>query len=297
MKKDGAEQANAIDSRGALANGLSTELNRIAGKFGGASAAAAPQPDPDTLARLRSLGYVGIAAPSPGVRGPDPKDMILKGESFRIELSRAIDALDRNDPDTAIAGLTKLIAANERSYELHLFLGDARVAKGEFDKALGEYDAAGVLNPQSAAPSLSAARALVAQGDTAHALQKLDQAARIEPNSPEVPLVRGMVREQEGQTAQALAEYAAAVKANGSDAQPRVHLASLAMRTKAYDQAEPQFEALLRLGYRPSRMHFGLGQIAEAKGDTARAIAEYQQTLKLEPTFAEARNGLARLSR
>jgi Tfp pilus assembly protein PilF len=87
------------------------------------------------------------------------------------------------------------------------------------------------------------------------------------------------------------------VRANGSDPQTRVHLASLAMRARQFDQAEPQFQALLRAGYRPSRMHFGLAQIAEAKGDLTRAVAEYRETLKLEPGFAEAKNGLARVAR
>ena len=99
------------------------------------------------------------------------------------------------------------------------------------------------------------------------------------------------------QPRQALAQYAAATQANGSDSASRARLASLAMRLKEFEQAEPQFQALLRLGYRPSRMHFGLGQIAEAKGDAARAVAEYRETIKLEPSFAEARNALTRLTR
>ena len=92
-----------------------------------------------------------------------------------------------------------------------------------------------------------------------------------------------------------MAEYAAAVKANGSDPQSRAHLASLAMRTRQFEVARPQFEALLRMGYRPSRMHFGLAQIAEAQGDAARAIVEYREAIRLEPSFADAKAALARL--
>jgi hypothetical protein len=67
------------------------------------------------------------------------------------------------------------------------------------------------------------------------------------------------------------------------------------MRTKEYDRAQPQFEALLKMGYRPSRMHFGLAQIAEAKADLRRAIVEYREAVRLEPTFADAKAALARL--
>jgi len=295
VRNDGAERKNVVNARGPLANGLSTELNRIVSAFGAAATTEAPQPDPETLARLRSLGYVGIAAPTPGVRGPDPKDMLPKVEAFRAGINRALDALDRKAPDVAIGELKKLIAINDRSYELHLFLGDAYVAKRQYDTALGEYDAAALLNPRSSAPALSQARTFLAMKDLARAQQKVDAAARIEPGSSELALVRGSVLEAMGRAAEALAQYDAAVKLNGSDAQARASLASLAMRTRQYDAAKPQFEQLLAMGYRPSRMHFGLAQIAEARSDRTTAMKEYREALRLEPGLAEAKAALARL--
>jgi Tfp pilus assembly protein PilF len=296
MRADAAELKNAANGRGPLATGLLAELTRVAGGFGAPATARAPQPDPETLARLRSLGYVGIAAPSPGVRGANPKDMVAQAETFRVQLSGAMDALSRNQTELAIAQFKRLLMENERSYELHLFLGDAYNAKRDLDHALGEYAAAGVLNPQSAAPALSAARAYLNQGDTARALEKAGDAARIEPGAPDVTVVRGMIHEKRGEAKQALADYAAAVRVNGSDPQARAHLASLAMRMGQVDEAKPQFEALLRMGYRPSRMHFGLAQIAEAKGNVARAVAEYREALKLEPSFGDAKSALARVA-
>jgi choline-sulfatase len=296
LRADAAEQRNLVDTRGTLAAGLAAELGKIAVGLGAAAAAEAPQPDAETLARLRSLGYAGMAAPSrPGARRPDPKDMIAGAETFRNGISRAMDALARNEPAAAIAQLRQLLAVNDRSYELHLFLGDAYTATRQFENALGEYAAAGVLNPRSAAPALSAARAHLARGDTTRALQKANDAAAVEPRSGDVAVVRGMIYERGGQTRQAMTEYAAAVETNPSDPQARASLASLAMRTKQFDAAQPQFEALLRMGYRPSRMHFGLAQIAEAKGDLTRAVAEYREAARLEPSFADAKAALARL--
>lgn len=295
MRSDAGERRNLVGARGPLANGLSTELNRIQSGFGAAATTDAPQPDPETLARLRSLGYVGIAAPAPGVRGADPKDMLPSVETFRAGITRAIDALGRGAPEVAIAELKKLTAINDRSYELHLFLGDAYAAKRQFQTALGEYDAAAVLNPRSSAPALSQARVFLAMKDIERAQQKLEAAARIEPGSSEVAVVRGSILEETGRAADALAQYEAAVRLNGSDTQARASLASLAMRTRQYDMAKPQFERLLAMGYRPSRMHFGLAQIAEARADHPTAIAEYREALRLEPGLAEAKAALARL--
>ena len=296
LRADPAERVNVSADRGSLRAGMAGELTKIAARFGAAATTDAPKPDAETLARLRSLGYVGMAAPSTAAgRGRDPKDMIASAEAFRRGISRAMDAIARNQPAAAIAQLTPLLAVNDRSYELHLFLGDAYTATQQFDKALGEYAAARLLNPRSAAPLLSGARAYLAQGDTTRAMQQTDEAAAIEPGSGDVRVVRGTIHERAGRMPQALAEYAAAVSANGSDQQARARLASLAMRTRQFDVARPQFEALLRMGYRPSRMHFGLAQIAEATGDTALAITEYREAIRLEPSFADARTALARL--
>ena len=298
LRADAAERRNAIDTRGPLAGGLSTALGKLHAGFGAAANATdAPQPDAETLARLRSLGYVGIAAPSSSGRGPDPKDMLPKIELFRGGISRAIEALDRRAPDAAIAELKKLVTINDRSYELHLFLGDAYAAKREYETALGEYAAARTLNPHTATPAVSEARVFLAQGDTTRALQQVELGARIEPDSSEVSLVRGSIFEKLGRTDDALAQYAAAIKANGSDAQARASLAALAMQVRKFDEAKPQFDALLRMGYRPSRMHFGLGQIAEARGDAKTAAAEYRLALQAEPGLKEATAALSRLSR
>jgi len=297
MRSDAAERNNLADARGPLANGLSNEIAKVQGGFGSAATTEAPQPDPETLARLRSLGYIGIASPasSGGVRGADPKDMVAKLEAFRSGISRAIEALGRGLPDTAITELKKLVAINERSYELHLFLGDAYQAKGQHELALGEYAAASVLNTHSSAPAVSQARVYLAQGDIARAAQKVDEASRIEPDSGEIATVRGSIYERQGKVAEALAQYDAAVRANGADTQARASVVSLAMRTRQFDAARPQVEALLKMGYRPGRMHFALAQIAESRGDTNQAIAEYRLALQSEPTLAEAKNALARL--
>ena len=296
LRADPAERRNVAADRSTLAAGMSGELGKIDAGFGAAASTEAPKPDADTLARLRSLGYVGMTASSTtGRRGLDPKDMIATAETFRVGISRAMDALANDRPATAIEQLKRLLAVDERAYEVHLFLGDAYTATRQFDNALAEYAAARLMNPRNAAPLLSSARTYLAQGDTARALQQAELAAGIEPGSGDVSVVKGQIHERAGRTAEAIAAYSAAVRANGSDPQARARLASLAMRTRQFDIARPQFETLLRMGYRPSRMHFGLAQIAEATGDEQRAIVEYREAVRLEPSFADAKTALARL--
>ena len=218
-------------------------------------------------------------------------------DAYRAGISKAMDALGRGQSDAAIAELKKLAASNERSYEVHLFLGDAYASKRQFDSALAEYEAASVLNAHAAAPLISAARAYLALGDAAKASARLDAAATLEPASGEVALVRGIILDRQGRAADALAQYRSAVRANGSDPQARASVAAAALRLRQYDVARVEFERLLQMGYRPSRMHFGLGQIAEAGGDAKKAAAEYTLALQFEPGFAEAAAALSRLTK
>ncbi|HYM24980.1 MAG TPA: sulfatase-like hydrolase/transferase, partial [Vicinamibacterales bacterium] len=216
---DGAERDNAIDRRGALANGLSAEIAKTQSGFGPAARAEAPQPDPETLARLRSLGYVGVAAPSAsGRRGPDPKDMIGTLESYNEQIGRVTRALQTGNAAAAIPILKQLVAGNDRSYELHLNLGDAYLGAKQYRDALDEYAAARLLNPSTAAPIVAAARAHLAMGDAPAALRDVAAAEAVEPRTDEVALVRGMIHEQQQVGAAALGDYQAAVAANSSNA-------------------------------------------------------------------------------
>jgi len=123
----------------------------------------------------------------------------------------------------------------------------------------------------------------------------IDAAAKLEPTGGEVALVRGLILDAESRPEEAIAQYEAAIRINGSDTQARASLAGTAMDLRRYDLAKTQFEALLAMGYRPSRMHFGLAQVAEASGDAKTAAAEYRLTLRLEPAFAPAKSALSRL--
>lgn len=295
MKADRPEARNVLDARRPLAAGLLLEMNRVTTSFGAAAAVTVLQPDPDTLARLRSLGYVGIGAPIATARGADPKDMVARIRGVRDTLSRAMDDLSAGRTDQALARLKELAAINERWYDIHLLMGDAYVAKHEIEHALGEYAAAAALNPTSAAPSLSAARALIAQGNVDGAAQKIEQAAKLEPDSSEVALERGRVAERREQYESALADYETSIRLNGSDPRARARLADLAVRLRQLDVAGREFTVLLGMKYRLAETHYGLGRVAELRGNKPRAAAEYRQALAINPALAEAKAALARL--
>lgn len=296
LRKDPNEQVNVIDRNQGVAARLAAELRQVVQSFGAGADVRPSQPDAETLARLRSLGYVGLAAPAEGTgSGADPKDKIAGLMTVRKLLAEATDAVKRHQPAVAIPKLKRILQVDGLAYDAHLLLGDAHLALKQFDSAIGEYEAAALLNPTSAAPLLSAARVLTDTERFDQAAARIAAAEALEPNSHEVSMARGRLRERQMDFSAALREYGRAVEQNPSDPLARARLANLALQLKLADIAEAQGRALLAMGYQPARTHYGLGRAAELRGDRAGAIRQYQQAVRLDPSLTDARSALARL--
>ena len=296
VRIDAAERANVIGNQGGLASRLNAEITGIASAWSSAPDRQAPTPDRETLERLRSLGYVGFGTPAvSGARGADPKDMISTLSAFNQLMGDATEDLRAGRRTAAADKLTRALAINTRAYNVHVMLGDVYLESKKYEQALGEYEAAALLNPNSAAPLLGAASTLLSQGQLDLAAGKIDEAERLEPLSSEVQFARGRISERAGRTPEALGHYERAVTANPSDPRPRARLANAAIQLRLVDVAAAQFTELLAMGYEPARTHFGLGWVAQARGDRATAAREYRQALALDPGLTAAREALSRL--
>lgn len=256
------------------------------------------EPDADTMARLRSLGYLGVAAAQPkGVRLPDPKDKVTQRREYNALMSRAIDALSAGNPAAAAATLQELLRKNERASDVHQLLGEVYQRQGRLDEALGEFAAASVLNPEAAGPRLSAAEIHLEMNDLTAARKRLEDAARTDPDSFDVALVTGRVLEREKRPAEAMAAYERAVRLNPANPRARSALAALASDQGRFDIAEAQIRRLLEMNYRPARTYVMLGRVAQMQGRLAEAADHYRTALRLEPGLATARQGLEGLRR
>lgn len=298
LRTDRAERRNVIAERSSVATRMAGELEAIEKSFGAAATAPAPQPDAETVARLRSLGYVGLASPaSRSARGPDPKDRIAEMNRFKGLLSQASADLGASRVNAAIDKLKRALALNELAFDAHTMLGSAYQQKNEWERAIGEYDAAALLNPVLAAPHVLAADAYLAKGDFDRALERLDRAGALEPHSSEVASSRGRVLDRAGRAEEAFAAHQRAVTLNPSDTAARGRLVTTAMTLRRYDLAEPHLKVLAQQQYQPSRTHYALGIIAESRGDKATAAAEYRRAIALDPKFTAAQEALKRVAR
>ena len=287
---------NVIHDRAQVAGRLAADLQKVIASFGRRDAAPAAQPDAATVARLQALGYVGSFAPvTSGSGTADPKDHLKQYREYRDQFNRALGLLARDRAADAAAILRGLLEMNVRAFEAHLYLGNAYFAQGRHDAALGEYEAASLLNPSLATPHFEAAKVLALQRKTDEALARARTGLTLEPHSVYGLYTIGVIHQRAGRWDDAFEAFSRAVEGNGRDARARSALGGAAMRLDRLDVAQPQFEAMIALGYQPAPAHYNLGVIAFRLGDRAEAARRYKLALQVDPAFKPAREALAKL--
>jgi tetratricopeptide (TPR) repeat protein len=296
LREDPREQNNLYASQRALADRMIADAARLERDVAGEQRAKAVAPDPETLARLRSLGYIGTSAPRPdGARGPDPKDRIGERDEYNALMTDAIDDLRGGQPESAVPKFRRLASMNDRAYDVHQFLGEAYERLGRLDEALGEYGYAAVLNPEAVTPIIAAAEVHMKRGDLANARKRLAETARIEPDAYEVLMLRGNILMRERRPDEALAAFEKAVERNPANPRARAQAAGIAVQVRRWDRAEHHLRTLLEMRYQPSRTYFALGQVAQMQGRTAEASERYREALRLEPGLKMAQEALRTL--
>ena len=296
LRRDRGEQKNLITGRSTVAGRLSADLASLVRGLEPSAAPAPVQPDPETLARLRALGYVGTLAPmGSGTATEDPKDHILDYRGYRQRFNQALGAMDQGRLDLAVPLLKALVSANVRGFEVHLYLGNAYAAQGHADAALGEYAAAGQLNPQWAMPHFEAAKVLIGRGDTAAAIARARQGLALEPRSFYGLYTSGVVYQRAGLLQDAVGAFRAAIAVNGRDPRAHANLADVSLKLGAFDVAAGEFERMIALNYRVAPAHYNLGLMAQRNGDRVEAGRRFQLALKADPAFKPARDALAKL--
>ncbi|MGE3345243.1 MAG: sulfatase-like hydrolase/transferase [Vicinamibacterales bacterium] len=297
IDKDARESANLFTSQQALASRMIAEAKALERSFTGGRTVTAAAPSPDTLERLRSLGYVGTSAPplDSSDRGPDPKDRIEERRTFKRLLTTVIDQMGAGRLDEAERGLRELIRINDRAFDLHEMLGEVYARQNRPDAALGEFEMAALLNPAAASPLLSAAELQLRRGNVRDARARWTQANTVAPQSFDVALVDGLILEAEGRAADAMAAYRRAIGLNPAAPRPRMMLVRVASQLRDFATAESELRTLLDAGHQPSRMHLALGQLSAVQGRLAEAERHYVEALRIEPGLRIAEDALRAL--
>jgi arylsulfatase A-like enzyme/Flp pilus assembly protein TadD len=232
-----------------VAEDMAAELTRLEGSWSGKEGSAAnPTPmDPQQLAMLASLGYVGGAVSTERRDGRNPRDGVhlIRGIAQGRDLMEAHQpgaaleawkAVLDEDPDNRFVLLESAHASiamgdfeGAQRFAEHLVrvypefapgaivLGELWVRRGEPARAVEVFKAASAHHPEDQALSYRHALALLASGRAADARKTLDPMIEAEPDTGSLWLARGAARAREGDAAGAAADLAEGVRRGYDD--------------------------------------------------------------------------------
>ncbi|MDD5109262.1 MAG: tetratricopeptide repeat protein [Candidatus Omnitrophica bacterium] len=192
----------------------------------------------------------------------------------------------------ALASDTKEDAQGLSHYIVGVYCEDL----GDLDRAMQEYQAALVTDPDSALLHLNLASIFIKKDDAKQAISQLKQAIGIAPEAVEPHAILALVYAAQKQVELASQEYTLALK-NASKLEPKnieiyKSLGAIYLQQGKLKEAESIFKIITGLSADDPQAHLYLGSIYFDLKDYSSVEKELKTALKLKPDYQEALNFL-----
>jgi arylsulfatase A-like enzyme/Flp pilus assembly protein TadD len=204
--------------------------------------------DPATLARLKSLGYIGSGGPRrPDVRTQlaDPKDKI----GIYTLLSHALEEAGYGHLPESNAHLRQVLKQDDQLIDGHLNLGvnlaqmgDAAGARASFQRALS-------LDPRNVIATYNLALEYAREGNIHQAIAGFSRALELDPRQEQARLDLGRAYQMEGDGDSAIAAFRRVAADNPNSAQAHYYLGQALANKGMQREAEMELDAAQRLGF------------------------------------------------
>jgi choline-sulfatase len=293
LLKDPRETHNLYRERSSLAAAFREQLASIERRYASTQPAqAGPALSPETVEKLKSLGYLAYSAPAHTDSSgslPDPKDRVkvyqgtmsaeALGEAGRHEESNKIlESLEAQDPDLFV--IPFLEAEN---------LSHAR----RWHEAEQKYLICLKLNPKFERGLLGLARAYLAQGETGKARPVLELVVHDYPRNLLAVYALGQVARREGNNEEAYRFFHQAAEAMPYVGYFQQDLGISLVDLKRYSEALEPLSRAEELGVEDARLEHYLGTAMANLNRFNDAVEHYRKALKLKPDLIQARLSLA----
>jgi arylsulfatase A-like enzyme/Flp pilus assembly protein TadD len=332
LAKDPGELSNLHDREPDRAEALTAALDDLRHRIesGEQPGSAKPDIDEQTLAKLRSLGYVAgqggaSVADENDRKRDDPKDRL----QLHQKIMEAQSCMAHRENDLAKRLLEQVVAEDEAVLDAHSMLGQIAEEERHTQEAIREYRRALELNPEherslyglaSAYATLGRyedalagfrrilalkgtdARSSLAIADIYVGLKRYDDAAAVleqaaakGESSPYFLNKLGEVRVEQGRDDEAIAAFKRAIPPADDFPLPHFNLGVIYEKRGDIPAAVEQYERAITLEPRSFRAQFNLGRIYAASGDVERARRLWEACLVSNPDFVQGHYYLAKL--
>jgi tetratricopeptide (TPR) repeat protein len=212
---------------------------------------------------------------------------------IRAQTNKDLDGCYReSNPDLAINYCTRAIDSGQLpASNLAIAFtnrGNAYNYKGEYDRAIQDFDQAIRLHPNDAYAFNGRGNAYNDKGDYDTAIQDFDEAIRLIPYYGYAFNGRGNAYNDKREHDRAIQDYDQAIRLNPNLVYAFNGRGNAYNSNGKYDRAIQDFDQAIRLNPNYAYAFNGRGNAYNDKSDYDRAIQDYDQAVRLNPNYADA---------
>jgi arylsulfatase A-like enzyme/Tfp pilus assembly protein PilF len=296
LESDPQETENLLVKNPALAAAMRGRLEAIAGALGKNARSAGHKSDPETIAKLASLGYL-----SGSIRPDSPQDKTLPSPRSKIatynRLNEARDAAANGQwrsAETILEGITR---TDPEVIDAYSSLGGVRAKQGRFAEAIPAYREAMRRRPDDPALVIGFATTLLKGDRPEEAERILHDALLAIPSDPRLFFLLGTVQEAQGHDDEAITSFRKTLELNPRSAPAHASLAAIYGKRGEASALEEEAKQALALDPKVEGVHFARAEALAREGKSQEAIAEYLQETQAAPADVRPVYALAGLYR
>lgn len=248
LSADPGEIKNIVSDEPAVASQLRAEL---ASAYTEAPPSGEPKRetlDSATLAKLKSLGYIGSGAPRGKARSDqlaDPKDKIR----VYTMLERALRDGEQGSLREANAKLRQVIREDRNIIDAHLNLGVNLAQLGDIRGAVDSFRRALSLDPRNVITTYNLALAYARLGKLEEAIAGFSRTLALDPRQTQARVDLGRAHELKGNVDAAIEAFKKAIQDDPNSAAAHYYLARAYERRGLREEAQAEMLAAERLGF------------------------------------------------
>lgn len=167
---------------------------------------------------------------------------------------------------------------------------------GRLDEALADYNSALSVNPAYAAAYSGRGTVYVALGRADLALVDFDRAISLDAADARSYYNRGLIYQSQGQQELAIADFTRAISFQSRAPEPYFSRGEVYLARANFDAAYEDFFQTISLGINTAIAWTNLGLALEGQEDYETALTAYRNALVIDPNFAAAVAGEARVA-
>ncbi len=282
LAADSTEQHNLAGGNEQLARALQSRLRQ----FDSRSAETRQEEDPETLARLRSLGYVTgtVSTRHRHTADDDPKRL--------VEVDRAIhDAIslyEEGRPDEAAAIYRRLIASRPRMTLAYKHLAFVEWETGRRDEAIATLRRAITAGAADTETSAKLGAYLSDLGRSVEALPLLERAAADNPGNVDTLNLLAIGSARAGRPAQAAAIFRRIVAIDPQNVIAWQNIGAVELQAGRLSTAREALQRAVAADPEWAPAYTGLGAVALRMGDRSGALEYWKRAIALDPENCDA---------